>query len=203
MGLSFRPHALVAQGIEHRFPKPFRGVLRTKGKRLKPLLCLRFRLSTSRIISHVFTPLAAQVRPKHGPEIPPRQVTRFMPAQKPASRSDTESNPCRTFRAEAPSSNIDRTENDSPSQHRNPDRIATVFGQQGELHSSVLSYVNHRQVVGLPGVILVGTTLIFPQSRVSKKPRANHPSPRYRDSGMPSRRRETQRQSRAAIQGAR
>jgi hypothetical protein len=56
-----------------------------------------------------------------------------MPAQKPASRSDTESNPGRTYRAEAPSSNIDRTENDSPSQHRNPDRIATVFGQQGEL----------------------------------------------------------------------
>ncbi len=68
--LHFRPDALVAQGIEHRCPKPIWGVLRTKAKRLKALLCLRYRLSSSRIISHVFTPVAAQVRPKSGPELP-------------------------------------------------------------------------------------------------------------------------------------
>jgi hypothetical protein len=68
VGLSYR-HALVAQGIEHRFPKPIWGVLRTKAKRRKALLCLRFRLSSSLTISHVFTPVAAQVRPKSGPEL--------------------------------------------------------------------------------------------------------------------------------------
>ena len=62
--------ALVAQGIEHRFPKPIWGALRTKAKRLKTLQGLRFDLSSSRIISHVFTPVAAQVRPKHDPELP-------------------------------------------------------------------------------------------------------------------------------------
>jgi hypothetical protein len=51
-----------SSGIEHRCPKPFWGVLSTKPKRRKPLLCLRFRLSSSRITSHVFTPDAAQER---------------------------------------------------------------------------------------------------------------------------------------------
>jgi hypothetical protein len=71
---------LKARRRDHRFPKPFRGALRTKGMRLKPLLCSRFRLSTSRIISHVLTPLAAQVRPRepalvaHGFEYPTRSL---------------------------------------------------------------------------------------------------------------------------------
>ncbi len=68
--LHFRPHALVAQGIEHRCPKPFLGVLPTKAKRRKAAQGLHFRLSSFRIISHAFTPVAAQVRPKSGPELP-------------------------------------------------------------------------------------------------------------------------------------
>ena len=106
--------ALITQGTEHRFPKPFRGVLRTKAKRLKAVLRLHFRLSSSRIISHVFTPVAAQVRPKHSPEIRPRQATRFIPAPRPESRSGTESSPGTTCDAEAPSSNTNHQSKQRP-----------------------------------------------------------------------------------------
>jgi hypothetical protein len=60
--------ALVAQGIEHRFPKPFLGVSPTGEIRPKGTFYGLFDLSPSLIISHVFTPVAAQVRPKNGPE---------------------------------------------------------------------------------------------------------------------------------------
>jgi hypothetical protein len=128
-----RPHG---QGTEHRFPKPFRRVLRTKGKRLKVLLRLRFRLSSSRIISHVLTPLAAQVRPKHGPEIPPRQVTRFILAPRPASRSVGGSTLGTTCDAEAPSLNTNHRSNERPSTITTlkPWPMASVSGHQGELH---------------------------------------------------------------------
>jgi hypothetical protein len=149
LGLSFR-RALVAQGIEHRFPKPFRGALRTKAKRPKRLLCLRFRLSSSRIISHLLTPLAAQVRPKHGPEILPRLVTRSTPAPKSASRSGIASTPGTgtTDDAEAPTSNADHRLNGRPFviTTQNPGQIAAV--NQGK-HPEPLSQRRFRMLAGL------------------------------------------------------
>jgi hypothetical protein len=69
--------ALVAHGTEHRFPKPIEGILPTKAKRLTVLQGLRFRLSSSQIISRVLTPVATQVRPKSGPELPQSKRERY------------------------------------------------------------------------------------------------------------------------------
>jgi len=67
-GVKLPDAALVAQGIEHRFPKPFWGSLPTRAMGQNRNVCGGFRLSSSFIISHVFTPVAAQVRPK--PTVP-------------------------------------------------------------------------------------------------------------------------------------